>query len=111
VLSSACPVPLQKLQLLISLSLVVVCFMSITVAHHALRVKGLHEKRLEAVINLHNLPPLDRPRERLAAYHSAAEDEKRRVRAALAKAPKDRTDLDWTTIQYSPFGSASGCGY
>jgi hypothetical protein len=71
----------------------------------------LLEKCRREPMNLHSLPPLDKPYARLAAYQSAAEDEKRRVGAALAKAPKDRTDADWTVISYSPFGSASGCGY
>jgi len=60
-------------------------------------------------VNLHNLPPLDKPYQRLAAYQSAYKDELRRVQAALAKAPKDRTNADNNAIAYSrlPGGTAA----
>jgi hypothetical protein len=40
-----------------------------------------------------------------------ADEEKEMVIQALLKEPSERTAKDWTWIQYSRFGTASGCGY
>jgi hypothetical protein len=61
-------------------------------------------------MNLDELPSGDL--DRLAAYRRArAEEEKEMVIQALLKEPSERTAKDWTWIQYSRFGTASGCGY
>jgi hypothetical protein len=53
------------------------------------------------------LPPTEsheQERARLAWWQ-----EKRRVEEALAKPPSERTEREWTVIQYSPFGSGQSC--
>ena len=37
-------------------------------------------------------------------------EERERVEEAKKKPPSERTEADWTLIQYSPFGTGQGCG-
>ena len=62
-------------------------------------------------MNVEDLPPVDRPLERLAEYQRAREEERERVEAALRKEPDERTEAERAVIAYSPLGSASRCGY
>jgi hypothetical protein len=52
---------------------------------------------------------LDRLRER--QRRRAATDERERVAEALKKEPAERTEADWMGLSFSPYGTASSCGY
>jgi GH25 family lysozyme M1 (1,4-beta-N-acetylmuramidase) len=43
--------------------------------------------------------------------HKAAAEEMERTLEALGKPASEMTEKEWTWIQYSRFGRASGCGY
>lgn len=66
-------------------------------------------------MDLSDLPPVDRPLERLRIYQAARclEEEQVIVEALMEKWDRGQalTDQEWVWIAYSPFGTASRCGY
>lgn len=64
-------------------------------------------------MDLDDLPPVDRPLERLQFYQAARhlEEERAVVEALIAKRGRGEalTDQEWRWISYSPFGTAGGC--
>lgn len=64
-------------------------------------------------MDLSDLPPVEEPLARLAAYRKARADEQERERvvAALLKKPSDRTEREQRIVAYSRYGTGNSCGY